>query len=230
MSFRKKFKAPSNKSGCNNWPVLKDRFIIKQNKLNSTLKMKKNFLLTLADWWFKISAVLVILSFLYLTGLLITYHLNLDYFENKHLNLAGLFGGQAGYTIQDVWHVSEEAEPLHPFAVKNVKPFSLYLVYLQFSAIFFCSFMVFKEGIKIIRSVKKVESFKVGNVSSLKRMGKHFFFIFLLSGFAFVAADNGQFMGVFFNFTAFSLMAGCYIMAEIFKEGNVLQEEIQNTI
>lgn len=185
--------------------------------------MKKNFLLTLTDWWFKISAVLVILSVLYLTGLLITYHLNPDYFENKHLNLTGLFGGHVGYTIQEVFHVSEEAAPLHPFAIKNIKPLSLYVVYLQFCAIFFCSFMIFKEGIKIINSIKCLESFKEGNVNSFKRMGKYFFFIFLLSGFALVVADNGEFRGIFFNFTA-------YIMAEIFKQGNVLQEEIQNTI
>lgn len=192
--------------------------------------MKKTLLLTLTDWWFKVSAVLVILSFLCLTWLLITYHLNPDYFENKDLNLAGLFGGQVGYTIQEVWHVSEEAEPLHPFGIKNIKRFSLYVVYLQFCAIFFCSFLIFKEGINIINSIKCLESFKEGNVNSFKRMGKYFFFIFLLSGFALVVADNGEFRGIFFNFTAFSLMAASYIMAEIFKQGNVLQEEIENTI
>jgi|GEM_PF-4763206 len=192
--------------------------------------MKKNLLLTLADWWFKISTVLVVLSFLYLTGLLITYHLNPGYFENKHLNLAGLFGGQVGYTIQEVFHTSEESAPLHPFAIKHIKPFSLYVVYLQFAAIFFCSFMIFKEGIRLINSIKSLESFKEGNVNSLKKMGKFFMFIFLLSGFALVVVENGQFMGLFFNFTAFSLMAASYIMAEIFKQGNVLQEEVQNTI
>jgi hypothetical protein len=192
--------------------------------------MKKNLLLTLTDVWCRISAVLVVLSFLYLTSLLIIYHIVPDYFGTKYLNLAGMFGGQVGYSVQEVFHLSEEAAPLHPFALKSIKPFSLYVIYLQFSAILYCCFMVFKEGIKIIHSVKKVESFKEVNVASLKGIGKYFFFIFLLSGFAFVVAENGQFMGVFFNFTAFSLMAASYIMAEIFKQGHVLQEEVQSTI
>src|SRR5690606_34577727 len=162
--------------------------------------------------------------------MLIMYHIDPSYFGNKHLNLAGLFGGQVFYTIQEVFHDSGESAPVHPFAIKNIKPISLYLIYLQLSAILCCSFMVFKEGIKIINSVKKVESFKEGNVASLKKMGRYFFFIFLLSGFALVVADNAQFKGLFFNFTAFSLMAASYIMAEIFKQGYVLQEEIQSTI
>lgn len=190
--------------------------------------MKKNLLLALTDIWCKISAALVVLGFLYLTSLLIIYHITPDYLGTKYLNLAGLFGG--GYSVQSVFHLSEETAALHPFALKNIKPLSFWVIYLQFSAILCCCFMVFREGIKIINSVKKVESFKEGNVVSLKKMGKYFFFIFLLSGFAFVVADNAQFMGLFFNFTAFSLMAGSYIMAEIFKQGNVLQEEIQNTI
>jgi len=193
-------------------------------------KMKKNLLLTLTDVWCKISAVVVVLTFLYFTGLLITYHIAPDYFGTKYLNLAGLFGGHMGYSVQEVFHLSEEAAPLHPFALKNIKPFSFYLIYLQFSAILCCSFLVFKEGIKFINSVKKVDSFKEGNVVSLKKMGRYFFFIFLLSGFALVVADNGQFKGLFFNFTAFSLMAASYIMAEIFKQGNVLQEDVQSTI
>jgi hypothetical protein len=191
--------------------------------------MKKNLLLTLIEIWCKGSAVLVVLGFLYLTCLLILYHVAPDYFGTKYLNLTGLFG-QVGYSVQSVFHLSEETAALHPFALKNIKPFAFWVIYLQFSAILCCCFMVFREGIKIINSVKEVQSFKQGNVVSLKKMGKYFFFIFLLSGFTFVVADHAHFIGISFNFTAFSLMAASYIMAEIFKQGNVLQEEVQSTI
>ena len=191
--------------------------------------MKKNLLLTLIDVWCKISAVLLVLGFLYLTSLLIIYHIAPDYFGTKYLNLAGLFG-QVGYSVQSVFHLSEEAAALHPFALKNIKPFSFYVIYLQFSAILCCCFMVFREGIKIINSVKQLESFQKGNAASLQKMGKYFLFIFLLSGFGFVVADHAHFMGLFFNFTAFSLMAASYTRAEIFKQGNVLQEDVQSTI
>ena len=66
--------------------------------------MKKNLLLTLTDVWCKISAVLVVLGFLYLTSLLIIYHIAPDYFGTKYLNLAGLFG-QVGYSFQSVFHL-----------------------------------------------------------------------------------------------------------------------------
>ncbi|HLT09017.1 MAG TPA: DUF2975 domain-containing protein [Cyclobacteriaceae bacterium] len=191
--------------------------------------MKKTLFLTLTTVWFRISAVLVVLGFLYLTSLLIIYHFAPDYFGSKYFNLAGLFG-QVGYSVQSVFHLSEKAAAQHPFALKTIKPFSFCVIYLQFSAILCCCFMIFREGIKIINSVKQLESFCKGNVASFQKMGKYFLFIFLLSGFAYVVADHAQFLGIFFNFTAFSLMVGSYIMAEIFKQGNVLQEEVQNTI
>src|SRR5690606_37486171 len=111
--------------------------------------MKKTLFLTLTTVWFRISAVLVVLGFLYLTSLLIIYHFAPDYFGSKYFNLAGLFG-QVGYSVQSVFQLSEKAAAQLPLALMTVKPCSVCVSYLQPSAISRCWCMTIREGINII--------------------------------------------------------------------------------
>jgi hypothetical protein len=194
--------------------------------------MKNNLLLTLAALCCKAMCVLIIVGFVFLTGVLIYWHINPD--ANKFYIFIAAFRAYGpdtflGYAITETWGIADTATG-NPPAWANIKRFSLYFIYLQSAALMWCFFLVFKEAINIITSVKLRQSFRIGNYRSFRNIGKYFFYIFCLSGICFIASEYGNFYGFYVHLTPLILMMGAYIMAEIFKEGNVLQEEVLNTV
>lgn len=194
--------------------------------------MKNNLLLTIAELCCKGICLLNILGFAVLTVGLIYWHINPDAYKDI-VFIAALTAytphSFLGYTITETWAVGDTSTTT-PFAWVNVKRFSLYFIYLQSTALMWCFLMVFKEAANIITSVKLKQSFRIENHRSFRNIGKYFFCIFCLSGFCFIASEFGNFYGVYVQLSPLILMMGAYIMAEIFKEGNVLQEEVQGTV
>lgn len=194
--------------------------------------MKNNLLLTIAALCCKGMCVLIILGFAVLTGLLIYWHFNPDAFDDYLIIGAyRVYGPDTflGYSITETWGGTDHQKN-RPFAWVNVTRFCLYFIYLQSVILLWCYFLVFKEAIHIITSVRLQRSFGIGNYRAFRNIGKYFFYIFFLSGFCFIASEFGNFYGVYIHLTPLILMMGAYIMAEIFKEGNVLQKEVQSTV
>ena len=82
----------------------------------------------------------------------------------------------------------------------------------------------------MIESVKELKTFQETNVLSFRKIGKYVLIIFIITCYSALTFQNGRISGFYFtpNLLILSLLA--YIMAEIFKEGNNLEEENKLTV
>jgi hypothetical protein len=194
--------------------------------------MKNNLLLTIALQYCKISCVMIIVSFAFMTGFFAMWHLDPYTFNDyPFFEIFRVYVSDTafGYTITDTWITPDRSDEA-PFAWSNINRLSLYFTYLQLAALMGFTFLLHKEAINIMASVKFRQSFQIENYRSFRKMGKYFFCIFCLSVFCFISSNFGNHYGFYIHLTPLIMMMGAYIMAEIFKEGNVLQEEVQNTV
>ena len=118
----------------------------------------------------------------------------------------------------------------NPFTLNKMSTFSLYMNYIQFSAIAFLVLLILKEFITIITSVKLQNTFRSRNSKSFRKIGKYFLGIFILSAFVIVLAEQGRFYGFYIRLTPLIFTLAAYILGQIFNDGNALQEEHQFTI
>lgn len=101
---------------------------------------------------------------------------------------------------------------------------------LKIAATILCSILIINEILKVIRSIRSLETFKEKNILAFRRMGNIFLAFFFIQMFS--LTPNGDQYSFSVSLPLFYLFAvmGCYILAEIFKEGNKLMEENQLTI
>lgn len=177
--------------------------------------------------------LLIALTFLISSAALIHWHINPDFYSHYSLVDVGLqpnpYGSTISYIIKESW-VIEGQETVNAFTLDNIKAASLYLIYLQISAVGLLSFLIFREFWKIISSVRQIQSFRLNNIISFRKIGKYFFILFLLISFKIVIVEQGAFYGFYLYLTPLFLMLVAYILGEIFKEGNKLFEESQYTV
>jgi len=189
--------------------------------------MKKNPLLNVATFTCKIFCLAQLGMFLFITIVLIHWHIDRDFYSEKVLTSGFLNKSTIGYSVTTRWTTDTLKAPL---TLSNVKPASLYFCYIQISMTLFLTFLTFKECLKVIRSVRLIQTFKKANIKSFRSIGKYFLLIFILTSFSVVYFKQGMFYGLSLSFTPLILMFVAYILAEIFKEGNDLSEENQLTI
>lgn len=210
--------------------------------------MKKNTLLSIAIVICKFIRVVYVLIFLIFTGFFVHLQINPSYYEhvdfNSELNYKGFYLKGKGYkkandgiftisryekskyTIGD----NEFIEDSEVYTLSKLNTFSLYFNFIKFSAVLFLSFLCFGEFQKVIGSVKELKTFQETNVLSFRKIGKYVLIIFIITCYSALTFQNGRISGFYFtpNLLVLSLLA--YIMAEIFKEGNNLEEENKLTV
>lgn len=206
--------------------------------------MKKNIYLSLAFGIGAGTSFILIIIFLSWTAFVTYWHVNPDhqiYSRDLRIghNPGGLmiFGKQIFSRHSDVWGVTREITETKTgqkiedqLTFKKILPLSLYLVYLQYPAMLFLLYLSIREFVKVIKSVGAVETFKNSNIQSFRRIGKYQLFFFVLSIVTYVVFKQGNFLKVSIAFTPLLLSLLAFVMAEIFKEGNKLQEENQLTV
>lgn len=120
---------------------------------------------------------------------------------------------------------SESAEP-------GIRPEGglMLFAFAKIAATIFCSILIINEILKVIRSIRSLETFKEKNILAFRRMGNIFLAFFFIQMFS--LTPNGDQYSFSISLPLFYLFAmiGCHILAEIFKEGNKLMEENQLTI
>ena len=191
--------------------------------------MKKNLLLTIAAVISKLFCFISVLAFLILTVFLIHWHFNPDYYADFNLVKSELHPNSFGFSKKITWNIQDQIDET-PFALNKVKPLSFYFNSIQLSLLNLLIFLIFKEFLQVITSVKMVQTFRAINVESFRRIGKYLFIFFVLSAFAIINVQNGDFYGLSIKLTPLLLMILAFILAEIFKEGNNLAEENNLTI
>lgn len=106
----------------------------------------------------------------------------------------------------------------------------LLFTFIELALSILFSILIINEGLKVIRSIRTLDTFKRQNIIAFRRMAYFFLSLFVVHMFSLKESQET------FTFT-FSLplnylfaVVGCFILAEIFKEGNRLMEENELTI
>jgi hypothetical protein len=102
--------------------------------------------------------------------------------------------------------------------------------FFKMSSTILCSLLIVTQILKIIRSIKSLETFKQNNINAFRKIAMIFLVIFGLN--IFDVTQNSEQLQMTFQLSLEHLLAAaaCYILSEVFKEGNKLMEDNQLTI
>ncbi|MDO3694342.1 DUF2975 domain-containing protein [Wenyingzhuangia sp. chi5] len=203
--------------------------------------MKKNTLLSIAIVICKFIRVLYVLIFLIFAGFFVHLQINPSYYNKIGLSNKLDFKNNSfvtSYKVSNGIHINTrrtykyegEQKDSDVFTLDQLKKTSLYFSFIKYSVVLFLGFLCFGEFQKVMESVKEVKTFQENNVLSFRRIGKYLLIICVLTSFYYHAFQRGGINGVNItpNLLILSLLA--YIMAEVFKEGNNLEEENKLTV
>ena len=197
--------------------------------------MTKNKLLNIAIIICKLSKGFFIFSFIIVTTVFIYFQIDKELVVNKledskiSINLEPNHDF-AGVSSSTKWKITKTDEDEKVYAFKNIRTASLYILYLQYVGILFFLFLTTREFQKVMLSVRNLETFKKENVLSFKRIGKYIFAFYILISCSSVEFKEGGYSWFHWSVTPLFFILFAFIMAEIFKEGNVLEEENDLTI
>ena len=194
--------------------------------------MKKNKLLNIAVVVCKTIQVFYVILFIALTTLFIHVQFSPDSY--KEVNYKYKNSDFLKITKSSRWKMrlpgKPQLEDKDVYTLSKIKTSSLFINYLKFSAVLFFMFLSITEFQKIMQSVKNLNTFQKNNVRSFRKIGKYLFIIFLLSSYFKLRFQQGVMTNFSLNFTPLIFMLIAFILAEIFKEGNLLQQENDLTI
>ncbi len=91
-------------------------------------------------------------------------------------------------------------------------------------------FLILKTVLQVLGSIDSLETFRKENVKSFRKMGKLFLIWFALATPTIRSIDDKLVMTVGFYLTYIVCVLICFVLAEIFSEGNKLMEDNKLTI
>ncbi len=123
------------------------------------------------------------------------------------------------------WKEDTEAYP-----VSSITTFSLYYTFFQLMGILTFFYLATFEFQRVVESVKDLKTFQERNVKAFRRIGNYFLGIAAFSFYSHIAFGNNFVTEIEERFVTLFTILIAFILAEIFKEGNKLQEENQLTV
>jgi len=192
--------------------------------------MNRNKSLQIALVIGKVLSVLLLLTIVLLTVILIHWHIDRAFYAEIPIGVVNFYT-YISFTVTKTSVLTSGSgdTPVLPM-LNNIGRLSLYLIYSQFVANLLLALLSIREFIKVIESVKKVQTFISRNTHSFKKISYRLFLIFLLSSFQIISYDRTIFYGFYLHVEPLLLALLSYSMSEIFKEGNILLEENNATI
>lgn len=208
--------------------------------------MTKNTLLNTGIIICKLLRLFQIIAFIILTAVFVHLQISSSTYKNiyiedmnlknnnvSNINEASSFVINLGSS--KIYVGTEVTEGSEVLSINNIKTSSLIFNFIKLSAILFLSFLCLKEFQKVIESVKEIKTFQKRNVSSFRSIGKYLLIIFILVSYSSISFQQGgtnsldaSSFNISFELPILALLA--YIMAEVFKEGNMLSEENNLTV
>ncbi len=195
--------------------------------------MTKNRLLNVAISICNLIKAIYILLFIFLTTIFIHFQLNKEYYINKIESSKISFNTKSNgifFAASTKWKMTGAGEDKEVYKITNIRTSSLYILYFQISGLLIFIFLSTKEFQKIMLSVKNSQTFRRENMLSFKKIGKYIFGFFLLTSYTTVSFEKGGYSGYQISLIPIFLMLIAFIMAEVFKEGNALEQENELTI
>lgn len=164
----------------------------------------------------------IFLAFI-LIVLMIAWQIDVRYFEKIHvLNDGGIFKFSTSSKTVDA------ALPLTPLS--EYGSFYFYFLVLRALLVTGVLFLILQTILNVIRSIGNFDTFRSENVKSFRKMGQLFLVWFALA-IPTITGLGGKVsltMGLYFNYAVWALI--CFVLAEIFSEGNKLMEDNKLTI
>lgn len=189
--------------------------------------MTKSTLLNIAITLSKIVKVVFVLLFISLTVIFVHLQIDRNFYSSKNITINT---NSENYSFAAKWKVNTDEDYNKIFTIKNIKTSSIYLMYFKYIGMLIALTLCIKEFQKVMESVRAAKTFGEGNVVSFRRIGKYILIYGILASYVSMSFENGGFRGINLPFTALFLMLFAFIMAEIFKEGNLLKEENDLTV
>lgn len=189
--------------------------------------MEKNKFLAFALMFCYFMQALQWVGIIILTAYLVHWHLEPEAYGHVqytgplslHLSLNDTFLANSKFT-----------DPLRTVFLNDIRLLSLYSIYLQTVATLLLIFFILKDFVRIIRSVKQFNTFRLENISTFRRIGRLFVVLHVLTSIKFVVVQDKALSEIDFSFTPLVLAMAAFMLAEVFREGNRLYEEEQLTV
>jgi hypothetical protein len=198
--------------------------------------MKKNKLLNIAIGICKFLKLIYILSFVVITIIFIHIQIDKEAYNDLKINDTNpqtTFSVGINKSYSDKW----ENPYNEVYVLEKLTTTTIYLIYFKFTCIFALLFLSIKEFQNIIQSVKRLDTFRLNNILSFRKIGKYLILYFMLTLLYFTLSfkntlyfGQGGFSQTSISFTPLLFALISFILAEIFKEGNKLQQENELTI
>lgn len=150
--------------------------------------------------------------------LLILWNVDVSYFENiRVLNDGSIFKFTTSPNAQGT--------PLSEYS-----NFLFYFTCIRALAVTGVIYLILQTVLKVLGSIDSLDTFRKDNVKSFQKMGKLFLLWFLLAvpTIRMINASLSLSIGFYFMYVVWALI--CFVLAEIFSEGNKLMEDNKLTI
>ncbi len=198
--------------------------------------MTKNKLLNIAIGICKFLKMIYILSFIVITIIFIRIQIDKEAYNDlkiNHTDPQTTLSVGINKSYSDKW----ENPYNEVYVLGKLTTTIIYLIYFKFTCIFALLFLSIKEFQNIIQSVKRLDTFRLNNNISFRKIGKYLILYFVLTLLYFTLTfknslyfGQGGFSQTSISFTPLLFALISFILAEIFKEGNKLQQEKDLTI
>jgi Protein of unknown function (DUF2975) len=195
--------------------------------------MTKNTLLNVAILLSRLLKILIIIAIVVFTGLFVYAQIEKETFEDKEIVLnANPSLMRISYIESSVWKddTKDSKFDLKPYTFGKLKTVSLYLNYIKLLIVAVLMFFIIRSFETIMLSVKTLKTFSKSNTKRFRQIAICIVLVTVLMSYNILRFDNGDQTLTHISLTPIISTILAFIMAEIFKEGEVLKEENELTI
>ncbi len=175
--------------------------------------------------------IVYVVSALAITFFFIHLQINKEFYTDKNIQINfKQKHGEFNISWDDKWGDSISKKDKEVYTLKNLTLFSLYFNYIQAIIILGLLFKIAQEFKNILNSVNSLKTFEKDNIISFRKIGKYLLIYFIVTSYYVFKFKEGSTSSLDINLTPLLLIFLCFILSEIFKEGNSLKQENELTI
>jgi hypothetical protein len=190
--------------------------------------MSKN--ITLALSFAQIFKWIVIALFILMTAFLLTCLLAPDFISDYMLEIVK---GGGPYNIFKCEDCQDNGMTVH---LSSLGTGMLLWIFLMMGLRIGMLYLISLETIQVLKNVRDLNTFYQGNISSFRKMAVWGLIMAVLGSFSFLSYFNADQNQVFERLSfspalgAIGFSLACFVLAEVFKEGRVLQEDKESIL
>jgi len=190
--------------------------------------MTRNKILNLAIYGCRAAQALCISLSILLICVFVHFQYEKDFYKKIDIQLKN---SSFQYSKLDTWGSSSKMLNIDKnYIIDTISIPSLYLLFMQYSALLILLFLALKEFKKVVLSLENYSTFQMKNVNSFRRIGNFLFLYLLIGSVQWITFQEGSLINFSLSIAPLCLAIFAFLLAEIFKEGNSLKKENDLTI